>query len=333
MRALVTGGSGFIGGHVVNTLLQEGVEVRALIRPTTDASTFRELDVEVVCGDITDPASLREAVRGVDLLFHVAADYRLWVPDPQRMHATNVEGTIQALRAASDAGVSRIIYTSSVVTVRGSRETPGTEADFMVLEECRSTYQRTKVLAEQAVWELIAKGMPITIVNPSTPIGAGDRRPTPTGRLIVDYLTGRLPAFLDTDLNWVSVEDVAAGHWLAAKEGRIGERYILGHANLSLGEFFRILANVSGQPAPKVRIPYAVAWMAAIGGNLYGRITAREPQATMDGVRMAGLPMRYTSTKAVELLGLPQTPIPTAVAEAVEWFRKNGYTNKKGGRV
>ena len=326
MHALVTGGSGFIGGHVVNTLLQEGVNVRVLVRPTTDTSTFSELGVEVVRGDITDPVSLREAVRGVDLVFHVAADYRLWVPDPRQMHAANVDGTVQVLQAASDAGVSRIIYTSSVVTVRGSKGTPGTEADFMVLEDCRSTYQRTKVLAEQAVWELIAKGMPITIVNPSTPIGSGDRRPTPTGRLIVDYLAGRLPAFLDMDLNWVAVEDVAVGHWLAAKDGRVGERYILGHANLSLGEFFRILADVSGQPAPKVRIPYAVAWMAALVGNFYGRMTAREPQATLDGVRMANLPMRYSSRKAVEQLGFPQTPIPAAVAQAVEWFRKKGYT-------
>ena len=182
-------------------------------------------------------------------------------------------------------------------------------------------------LAEQAVWDLIADGMPITIVNPSTPIGAGDRRPTPTGRLIVDYLTGRLPAFLDTDLNWVSVEDVARGHWLAAKEGCVGERYILGHANLSLGEFFGILADVSGQAAPKVRIPYAVAWMAALVGNVYGRITGREPQAAPDGVRMTRLPMQYDSMKAIKQLGFPQTPIPAAAAEAVEWFRKNGYAN------
>lgn len=328
MRALVTGGSGFIGGHVVKTLLRQGIEVRALVRPTTNVSILRDFDVEVVYGDITDPISIRDVVQAVDFVFHVAADYRLWVPDPQRMHANNVGGTVQVLRAASEAGVSRIIYTSSVVTVRGSRETPGTETDFIRLEDCRSTYQRTKVLAEEAVWDLIAKGMPITIVNPSTPIGAGDRRPTPTGRLIIDYLTGRLPAFLDTALNWVSVEDVAVGHWLAAKEGRIGERYILGNSNLSLGEFFRILADVSGQPAPKVRIPYAVAWMAALVGNLYGRMTAREPQATLDGVRMAGLPMLYNSRKAVEQLGFPQTPIRKAVGEAVEWFRKNGYTNK-----
>ncbi|MEC4674044.1 MAG: hopanoid-associated sugar epimerase [Nitrospirota bacterium] len=327
MHALVTGGSGFIGGHVVKTLLREGVDVRVLVRHTSDTSTFKELDVEVVCGDLTDQASVREAVQSVDLLFHVAADYRLWVPDPERMHAINVDGTVQILRAASEAGVSRIIYTSSVVTVRGSKDPLGTEADFLVLEECRSTYQRTKVLAEQAVWDLIATGMPITIVNPSTPIGAEDRRPTPTGRLIVDYLTGRLPAFLDTDLNWVSVEDVAMGHWLAVKEGRVGERYILGHANLSLGEFFRILADVSGQPAPKVRIPYAVAWMAALVGNVYGRITGREPQAAPDGVRMTRLPMQYDSMKAIKQLGFPQTPIPAAAAEAVEWFRKNGYAN------
>ena len=309
---------------------QAGVDIRVLVRPSADTSTLSKLDVEIVRGDITDPVSLREGVRGVDLVFHVAADYRLWVPDPRQMHAANVDGTVQVLQAASDAGVSRIIYTSSVVTVRGSKETPGTETDFIALDECRSTYQRTKVLAEQAVWEMIAKGMPITIVNPATPIGAGDRRPTPTGRLIVDYLTGRLPAFLDTHLNWVSVEDVAAGHWLAAKEGRVGERYILGHANLSLGEFFKILADVSGQPAPKVRIPYAVAWMAALVGSLYGRLTAREPQATLDGVRMANLPMRYNSSKAVEQLGLPQTPIPATVAQAVEWFRKKGYTQKGG---
>lgn len=312
---------------MVNTLLHEQVDVRILVRPTTDISIFKELNVEIMTGDITDPAFLRKAVKGVDLLFHVAADYRFWVPDPQRMYATNVEGTSQILRAASEGGVSKIIYTSSVVTVGGSGETPGTEADFMKLEECRSTYQRTKVLAEKAAWEMIGRGMPITIVNPSTPIGAGDRRPTPTGRLIVDYLNGRLPAILDTNLNWVSVEDVAAGHWLAAQKGSIGERYILGHANLSLGEFFVILAEVSGKPAPKVRIPYAVAWMAAVVGNFSGRITAREPQATLEGVRMAGLPMQYDSRKAIEQLGFPQTPLSRAAAEAVEWFRKNGYAN------
>lgn len=323
----MTGGSGFIGGHILKTLINAGLEVRVLVRPTSDTSIFKEYDIEVLYGDITDLPSVRNAVQGMDLLFHVAADYRFWVPDPEQMHATNVDGTVQILREATDAGVSKIVYTSSAVTVRGSKETPGTEADFMVLEECRSTYQRTKLLAEQAVWDLIAKGMPITIVNPSTPIGPGDRRPTPTGRLIVDFLTGRLPAYLDMDLNWVSVKDVATGHWLAAQHGRIGERYILGNANLSLSEFFTILATVSERAAPRVRIPYAVAWMAAFFGNFYGRITGREPQATLDGVNMTCLPMRYDCRKAIEQLGFSQTPLPTAVAEAVEWFRNHGYAN------
>ena len=310
---------------MIKTLLNQGVKVRALVRKTSNVSTLKDFDVEVVWGDCTNPDSVRQAVQNMDFVFHVAADYRLWVPDPEKMHATNVDGTVQIIRSASDAGVSRIVYTSSVVTVRGSEHAPGSEGDFIKLEECQSTYQQTKVLAEQAVHKLIAQGMPITIVNPSTPIGAGDHRPTPTGRLIVDYLTGRLPAYLETALNWVSVEDVAMGHWLAAKKGRIGERYILGHANLSLTEFFKILAEVSGKPAPKMRIPYAVALMAAYGGNVYGRLTGHEPQATLDGVRMARLPMLYESRKSVEQLGFPQTPIPTAAREAVEWFNTNGY--------
>jgi len=322
----VTGAAGFIGSHVVKTLVREGVEVQALVRQSSDVSFLNDLGVEVFYGDLTVPDSLLKPVRGVDVLFHVAADYRLWVPDPERMYATNVEGTVQLFRAAGEAGVSKIIYTSSAVTVRGSQENEGSETDFISLDECQSVYQRTKVQAEQAVWELIKKGMPITIVNPSTPIGSGDRRPTPTGRLIVDFLTGRLPAFLNADLNFVSVKDVAEGHWLAAKVGKSGERYILGHANVTLGKFLNILADVSGQPAPKFRIPYTVAWMAALVGNLKGHLTGREPQAIPDGVRMARLPMRYNSRKAIEQLGLPQTPIPTAAAEAVGWFRNNGYT-------
>ena len=330
MRALVTGGTGFVGSHVVHTLVREGIEVLALVRESSDPTVLKELGVQVLYGDLTHHDSLRKAVRGVELLFHVAADYRFWVPDPEQMHATNVDGTVQILRAASEAGVSRIIYTSSAVTVRGEKKKEGTEADFIGLDECQSTYQRTKVLAEQAVWDLIGKGVPITIVNPSTPIGSGDRRPTPTGKLIVDYLTGRLPAYLNTDLNVVSVEDVAKGHWLAAKVGKVGERYILGNANVTLGEFLNVLAEASGKPAPKFRIPYAVAWMAALAGNLQGNLTGKEPQATPDGVRMAKLPMRYHSGKAIKELGFPQTPIPSAAAEAVSWFRKHGYTNEGG---
>lgn len=298
-----------------------------MVRSSSDCSSLAGLSVETITGDLTDAPSLRRAVEGMDWVFHVAADYRLWVPDPERMHAVNVEGTVKLLRAAGEAGVSKVVHTSSVATVRASGDVPGTEADYLTPAESRSTYQRTKVLAEQAVRELIAEGLPITIVNPATPVGTGDRRPTPTGRLIVDYLTGKLPAYLDTTLNWISVEDVAIGHWLAATKGTVGERYILGNRNLSMSELFAILEEVSGRPAPKMRVPYAVAYMAAVVGNAYGKMTGREPQASLDGVRMAGTSMRYDSTKAVRELDLPQTPIHGAVSDAVTWYRTHGYTN------
>jgi len=331
MQALVTGGTGFVGSHVVRALLQQGVEVRALVRPTSDLAALAGLPVETIQGNLMDSESMRKAVKGIDLLFHVAADYRLWVPDPQQMYATNVTGTAELLRAAAEAGVRRAVYTSSVVTVDCSKNV-GTEADFLKLGDCRSMYQRTKVLAEQAVWEFIRQGMPVTIVNPSALIGSCDRRPTPTGRLIVDYLSGRLPAFMDTILNWVSVEDVAHGHWLAATMGRVGERYILSHTNLSLGEFLAILADVSGQPPPRMRIPYPVAYVAGAVGSAWAQVTKREPQATLDGVRMAGQPSRYDCSKARGELGFSPTPIRKSAEAAVTWFRTHGYVGGDGAR-
>lgn len=330
MRVLVTGATGFVGAHVARVLVDQGHDVLTLVRPTSDLGALADLPVKPILGSLTDHSSLERAVRGIDLLFHVAADYRLWVPDPQAMHDVNVGGTLRLLEAAWKAGVGRIIYTSSAVTVACSADRLGTEADFLPLDACRSTYQRTKVLAEQAVWRLIRQGAPITIVNPSTPIGSLDRRPTPTGRLIVDFLNGRLPAFLDAIFNFVHVGDVAKGHWLAADKGRVGERYILGHQNLSLGEFLQILAEVSGQPAPRMKIPYAVAYMAGVFGELSSRLTGREPRASLDGVRMASIPMRYDSSKAVKELGLPQTSLQAAAEEAVQWFRTNGYVTKGG---
>lgn len=324
MHALVTGGTGFVGSHVVQALLRQGLEVRALVRPTSDLAAFAGLPVDTVEGDLTDSASLRRAVKGIDLLFHVAADYRFWVPNPQQMHATNVTGTAELLRAAAEAGVTRIVYTSSVVTIDCSQHV-GTEADSVKPDDCRSMYQLTKVQAEETVWEFIRQGMPITIVNPSTPIGSCDRRPTPTGRLVVDFLSGRLPAYLDTLLNWVSVEDVANGHWLAATKGRVGERYILSHENLRLGEFLAILAEVSGQPAPRMRIPYSVAYVAGAVGSAWAHVTKREPQATLDGVRMAGRPAPYDCSKARNELGFSPTPLRQSVEAAVTWFRAHGY--------
>ncbi len=328
MRVLVTGATGFVGAHVARLLVEQGLDVSALVRPTSNLGVLSGLRLRPILGSLTDQSSLERAVRGIDLLFHVAADYRLWVPDPQAMHDVNVGGTLRLLETAWRAGVGRIVYTSSAVTVACSADRLGTEADFVSPNACRSTYQRTKVLAEQAVWHLIREGAPITIVNPSTPIGALDRRPTPTGRLIVDFLNGRLPAFLDAVFNWIHVRDVAAGHWLAATRGRIGERYLLGHQNLSLDGFLQILAEVSGQPAPRIRIPYAVAYVAGACGEIWSRMTGREPRASLDGVRMAGCPMRYDSSKAVKELGLPQTPIRIAVKEAVHWFRTHGYVTK-----
>jgi dihydroflavonol-4-reductase len=236
-----------------------------------------------------------------------------------------VQGTQRLLKAAKEAGVERIVYTSSAVTVRVPAERLGTEDDYESPDTCRSVYQRTKVLAEQAVWQLIGEGVPVTIVNPSTPLGPGDWRPTPTGRLIVDYLNRRLPAFLDARLNWVDVRDVAKGHWLAATRGAVGQRYILGHQNLSLTQFFKILHGVSAVPSPRMRIPYVVAYLAGLVGNTWGRISGHEPQATLDGVRSAGAPMQYDSSKAVKELGFPQTPIPLAAHEAVHWFREHAY--------
>ncbi len=330
MRILITGATGFVGAHVARVLVDQGHDVLALVRPTSDLSVLSDLRLKPILGNLNDPSSLERAVQGIDVLFHVAADYRLWVPDPRVMHAVNVGGTRRLLEAASKAGVGRIVYTSSAVTVQCTADRLGTEADFIAPDDARSLYQHTKILAEQAVWDLIRKGAPITIVNPSTPIGALDRRPTPTGQFIIDFLNGRLPAFLEAAFNWISVEDVAVGHWLAATRGRVGERYILGYRNLPLSDFLDLLGWVSQHPPPRMKIPYAVAFCAGACGELLSRLSGRAPRASLDGVRMARQPMRYDSRKAVEELGLPQTPLREALDQAVRWFTAHGYV-KKGG--
>jgi dihydroflavonol-4-reductase len=330
VRALVTGATGFVGAHVTRMLVEQGLDVSVLVRPASDLKTLSDLKIKPILGSLTDHPSLDRAVQGMDMLFHVAADYRFWVPDPHTMQEVNVGGTMRLMEAAVRARVGRIVYTSSAVTVACSVDKPGTEADFLPVDSCRSAYQRTKVLAEQAVWRFIREGAPITIVNPSTPIGSLDRRPTPTGRLILDFLNGRLPAYLDAMFNWIAVQDVARGHWLAAEKGRIGERYILGHENGSLGEFLQLLADVSRQRAPAFKIPYAVAYLAGAAGEMMGRLTGREPRASLDGVRMAGYPMRYDSSKAANELGLVPTPLKAAVQDAVQWYRQQGYVTRGG---
>ncbi len=329
-RALVTGATGFIGAHVARMLIRQGLEVRVLVRPTSRLDALADLPVKPILGGLDDHSALERAVQDVEYLFHVAADYRFWVPDPGQMWDVNVGGTMRLLNAAVRAGVRRIVYTSSGVTVRSTATQMGTEDDFA--QGWRSLYQRTKMVAEQEVWRLIREGGPVIIVNPTTPIGAGDWKPTPTGRLIVDFLNGRVPAYLDAVFNWISVQDVAAGHWLAAERGRIGERYILGHENRTLGELLAHLGEVGGQAPPQIKIPYALAYMAGASGQLWGRLSGREPRATLDGVRMAGHPRQYSSAKAVKELELPQTPLRAAAEEAVRWFRQHGYVTRGGSK-
>jgi dihydroflavonol-4-reductase len=329
MKALVTGGTGFIGSHVARKLIAEKIPVRCLIRGSSKRANLAGLDVEYVTGDLADTASLKSALQGCDLLFHVAADYRLWAPHPEEMDRINVEGTRDLLRAAADAGVKRIVYTSSVAAI-GRPKTNGhlgigTEALDPTPEQLVGPYKRSKFLSDKLVRELAQGGLPVVLVNPTAPIGSHDIKPTPTGKMIVDFLNGKMPAYVDTGMNFISVEDVAAGHWFAFQKGRVGERYILGHKNMTLKAFLDTVARLSGRPAPRIRIPYAVAYLAGAVSTGLSHLTHREPAIPLDGVRMAHEPMYYDASKAVRELGLPQTPIEDAIRQAITWFKANGY--------
>lgn len=331
---LVTGATGFIGSHVVRALVERGERPRCLVRPTARREVLGDLDVEWVEGDLTDPESLVRAVRGCDLLFHVAAEYRLWSPRPRDLYRVNVGGTEALLRAACDAGVKRIVYTSSVGALGLPRDgSPGTETTPVRLRDMVGHYKRSKFLAEAAVMRWVERGAPIVLVHPSTPIGPGDHKPTPTGQIIVDFLNRRMPAYVDTGLNLVAVEDVAIGHLLAMVKGRIGERYVLGNANLTLRELLERLAAITGLPAPRVRIPWEVAWViGAIDTLIEGSLLRRPPRVPLEGVRMARKKMFFSAEKAVRELGLPQTPIESALERAVGWYRAHGYVRKPARR-
>lgn len=330
MTALVTGGTGFVGSHVARQLAARGERIRALARPNSRRDNLADLDarlVEFVCGDLTDPDSLREAVRGCDTLYHVAADYRLWAKDPQELYRANVDGTRHLLQAALDAGVSKVVYTSTVGALGIPKDgTPGTE-DTPVSEAAMiGHYKRSKFLAEQEARRFAERGLPVVIVNPSTPVGENDIKPTPTGQVIVDFLNRRLPAYIDTGLNLIDVRDVAAGMLLAAERGRVGERYILGNANSTLKEILELLADITGMPAPKARMPYAVAWLAVGVENIVAeRLLHRAPAHPFEGVKMARHKMYFDASKAVKELGLPQSSLHEALARAVAWFRAHGY--------
>lgn len=332
MKCFVTGATGFIGSNLVAELIARGHAVRALIRPGANQLALVGLEFEPVVGDVTDRAVLARALQGCDWCFHVAATYQLWMRDYRPMYRTNVDGTRAVLEAAAEAGCRAIVYTSTVGCIglpkptHGS-VTPADETTPITPAQLSNHYKRSKWLAEQVALELARRGAPVVIVNPTAPIGPRDVKPTPTGQIILDFLHRRMPAYVDTGLNWVHVRDVAAGHILAAEKGRPGERYILGNAegNWTLEQTFTVLAELTGLPAPRRRIPYAVAYAYALISELVARVTGRPPRAPLAGVKMARYKMFFNPRKAIAELGLPQTPPRQAFIDAIEWFRANGY--------
>jgi dihydroflavonol-4-reductase len=331
MNCFVTGGSGFIGANLIHELAARGHRVKALLRPNSDRRGIAGVDYEIIEGDVLDRGALERGLKGCDWCFHVAASYHLWLRDYAPMYAANVEGTRNVLTAAASSGCSRIVYTSTVgciglPTEVNGKVTPTDEAAFCSEAQMSNHYKRSKWQAEQVALEL-AKRHPVVLVNPSAPIGPRDVKPTPTGQIIVDFLKRKLPAFLDTGLNWVHVRDVAVGHILAAERGRVGERYILGNAegNWTLQQALKVLEEITGISAPKMRVPYGIAYAAAIVDESISKITGRPPKAPIAGVRMAKYKMFFNPAKAIRELGLPQTSPKQALADAVDWFRKNGY--------
>ena len=326
MKALVTGATGFVGAALARTLLAAGWQVRVLVRAGSDRRNLRALAVQSVVGDLTDNASLERAVEGCDAVFHAAADYRLWVPDPQSMYRANVDGTRNLLEAARRAGVTRIVYTSSVACIGLPADgSPGTEDTPVRLDSMVGHYKRSKFLAEQAALEAAARGAPVVIVNPAAPIGPRDLKPTPTGQIVLDAALGRTPAYIDTGLNVVHVDDVAAGHVLAFHRGRIGERYILGGENLPLREILIEITRLAGRSPPRVRLPHAVVLPIAYLAEGFARLTGKPTRVTVDSVRMARKRMYFSSEKAMRELGYSHRPAALAFADALEWFAAEGY--------
>ena len=324
---VVTGGTGFVGSAVVRHLVAGGHRVRALARRGSDRRLLADLPVEIVEGDLTDAVSLRRSLHGCGWLFHVAAFYSLWARDRRLFYDINVEGTRRILQAAAEAGASRVVYTSTVGALgipkngsAGTEETPVSLADMV------GDYKRSKFLAEEVARDFARQGLPVVIVNPSTPVGAGDIKPTPTGQMIVDFLLGRMWAYLETGLNVVDVEDVAAGHLLAAERGTIGKRYILGGRNLTLREIFEVLGRLTGIRPPRVKVSAGMILpLAWVSEWVADHLTGRPPLIAVDAVRMARKTMFFDGGKAIRELGLPQSPIEDALARAVRWFRERGY--------
>jgi dihydroflavonol-4-reductase len=336
MNCFVTGATGFIGANLVHELVARGHTVKALLRPESNVRGLQGMEFQRVPGDILDRKLLEREIAGCDWCFHVAASYQLWLRDYAPMYAANVEGTRNVLAAAGNAGCRKIIYTSTVGTIglpkkTDGKFTPTDELAIAVESQMTNDYKRSKFRAEIVALDLFRnEHLPVVVVNPSAPVGPRDVKPTPTGQLILDFLNRKLPAYLDTGLNWVHVRDVAVGHILAAEKGKFGERYILGHAegNWTMQEMLNMLEEITGLPAPKMKVPFWVALAAAHVDEAISRVTGRPPRAPLAGVRMAKYKMWFNPGKAFRELGLPQTPPKQALADAVEWFRANGYVKK-----
>jgi dihydroflavonol-4-reductase len=332
MRALVTGATGFVGSAVARALSRAGWQVRALARAGSDRRNLTQLTVEIATGDLLDRASIREALRDCDALFHVAADYRLGTRHAQQIYRTNVEGTRNMLDAAAQMKIGRIVYTSSVATLGLPADgSPGSEDTVVALSDMVGHYKRSKFLAEQLVRDYARAGAPVIIVNPSTPIGPGDLKPTPTGRLVVDAALGRMPAYVDTGLNIVHVDDVAAGHLRALERGRIGERYVLGGENMTLREILIHISRLAGRKPPSIRLPHAVLLPLALVSEALAHLTGRDARATVEGVRMARKRMYYSSDKAVRELGYGWRAPTAAFEDAIAWFRDQGFLGPARG--
>jgi dihydroflavonol-4-reductase len=327
MKVFLTGATGFLGSHVARVLAAQGAELRLLVRPTSNLKNLEGLSAETATGDLRDPASLDNAMSGCDTVFHVAADYRLWARDPDEMYRSNVEGTRAILEAARKNGVRRAVYTSSVATMGFTRNgNPADEDSPVALADMIGHYKRSKFMAEQIALDAGRSGMHVVVVNPTTPVGEQDIKPTPTGRIILDFLKRKFPAYIDTGLNLVDVTECARGHVVALERGKSGERYILGGENLTLKQILDKLGAITGLSSPTVRLPYFFAFAAAaVDETITGRILHREPRATIDAVRMGRKKMFASSAKAERDLGWKLVPAENALRRAVEWFRTNGY--------
>ena len=327
MLAFVTGATGFLGSHVARVLADNGADMRLLVRSSSNLRNIEGLRADRVLGDLRDPASLEKAMAGCDVVFHVAADYRLWVRDPNEMYRSNVEGTRAILEAARKNGVRRVVYTSSVATIGFKRNgCPANEDSPVSLPDMIGHYKRSKFMAEQLALEAGRSGLEVVVLNPTTPVGDQDVKPTPTGRIVVDFLKRKFPAYVETGLNLVDVRECARGHVTTLEKGNSGERYILGGENLTLKQILDKLANITGLPSPRLKLPYIFAYAAGIADEIVtGRLRGREPRATIDTVRMGAKKMFASSAKAERELGWKIVPVESALRRAVEWFRVNGY--------